>query len=357
MPAKSDDTVRIFDRGDFYSAHGADAQAVAATTYKTQSVIKLLGRGKDALASVTLNPNAAKAFLREALTSKQLKIEIWGGGTSKKNSWQLERQATPGNLQQVEDLLFTGADLDTSPIVVALRTRVKEGSKIVGAAFADASNRVLGVAEFAENDLFSNTESLLIQLGAKECLIPADESNADYDIAKLKGVVDRAGCVVSSVKRSDFNPKSIEQDLNRLLNEDGAGDNLPEFGLQIAMGSMQALMAYLSLLHDETNFGQFSIKTHDLSQYLRLDHSALRALAVFPEPGQTGTNKSASVYGLLNQCRTPQGQRLLAQWLKQPLVNAHEIRKRHALVEALAENSATRQTIQVSSSPSTLSIC
>lgn len=34
-----------------------------------------------------------------------------------------------------------------------------------------------------------------------------------------------------------------------------------------------------------------------------------------------------SVFGLLNRCKTSQGTRMLAQWLKQPLVNLHAIRK------------------------------
>jgi DNA mismatch repair protein MSH2/vacuolar protein sorting-associated protein IST1 len=29
LPQKSDDTVRIFDRGDYYSAHGDDAKFIA----------------------------------------------------------------------------------------------------------------------------------------------------------------------------------------------------------------------------------------------------------------------------------------------------------------------------------------
>jgi DNA mismatch repair protein MSH2 len=243
-------------------------------------------------------------------------------------------------------MLFADADLDSSPIVVALRMKMQNGIKTVGAAFADASNRLLGVAEYAENDLFANTESLLIQLGAKECLIPADESNADYDLVKLKTVIDRAGCVVTPTRRGEFTPSAIEQDLNRLLKEESAGDHLPEFDLKIALGSMNALLNYLSLLTDDSNFGQFNLTTHDLSHYLRLDHSALRALGVFPEPGQSNANKNASVYGMLNKCKTPQGQRLLAAWLKQPLINAHEIRKRHALVEMFMEDSGTRQLVQ-----------
>jgi DNA mismatch repair protein MSH2 len=31
LPQTSEDTVRIFDRGDYYSAHGEDAKFIAAT--------------------------------------------------------------------------------------------------------------------------------------------------------------------------------------------------------------------------------------------------------------------------------------------------------------------------------------
>lgn len=34
LPMKHDDTVRIFDRGDYYSAHGEDAKFIAATVSK-----------------------------------------------------------------------------------------------------------------------------------------------------------------------------------------------------------------------------------------------------------------------------------------------------------------------------------
>lgn len=77
------------------------------------------------------------------------------------------RQATPGNLQEVEDLLYSGADLETSPIVLAIKLRVQDGVKTVGAAFADATHRSLGVAEYAENDLFSNTEVRKVKRGVE----------------------------------------------------------------------------------------------------------------------------------------------------------------------------------------------
>lgn len=57
---------------------------------------------------------------------------------------------------------------------------------------------------------------------------------------------------------------------------------------------------------------------------MRLDASALTALNLMPSPRE-GSNKSMSLYGLLNKCKTAQGSRLLMQWLKQPLLSLEEI--------------------------------
>lgn len=78
LPAKSPDsgTVRLFYRNEYYSVHGPDALYVATHVFRTNSVIKYLG-GRAGLPSVTLSESLAKTFLRDALTSKQLKVEIW----------------------------------------------------------------------------------------------------------------------------------------------------------------------------------------------------------------------------------------------------------------------------------------
>lgn len=75
-------------------------------------------------------------------------------------------KASPGNLQAVEDLLFANSEMTSAPIVMAIKISSSSAppgaaqarTKAIGVAFADTSLRELGVADFADNDLFSNTE-------------------------------------------------------------------------------------------------------------------------------------------------------------------------------------------------------
>ena len=97
----------------------------------------------------------------------------------------------------------------------------------------------------------------------------------------------------------------------------------------LEVGSECAILLYLelSLLHiqllsDESNFGVYSLSTFDFSQYLCLDSAAVRALNLEPQPGDSHTSH---LLGILNHCRSPQGQRLLMHWLRQPLLDKNKI--------------------------------
>ncbi|KAF9508136.1 hypothetical protein BS47DRAFT_1398014 [Hydnum rufescens UP504] len=344
---KRDDTIRLFDRQDYYTVHGQDAIYVANQIFRTHSVIKHWGKKNNSLSTVNLSHTVAKTFLREALTAKQLRIEIWvpEGGKKNPSKFQISKKASPGNLQDVEELLFTHSDLLSSPLMMSIKIVKKEGALTIGLAFADASVRQIGVSEFVDNDLFSNTESLLIQLGVKECLIQADPKEKDVELGKLRVVLERCNVVMTERKSSEFVSSNIEQDLTRLLKGDLASTK-PELDLKIAMAATSALISYLSLTSDNSNFGQYTLLQHDLSQFMRLDASALRALNLIPNTLEIGQSKSMTLFGLLNRCKTSQGVRLLAQWLKQPLVNLHEITKRQDLVETMVDDSNSRSIIR-----------
>ncbi|KAJ7821436.1 hypothetical protein B0H14DRAFT_3733814 [Mycena olivaceomarginata] len=227
-------------------------------------------------------------------------VEIWvleGGQETKCTKFRLDKEASSGNLQAVEELLFgRGSDLLTPPVVMAIKivSSAAAKSKTLGVAFADPTVRELEVADFVDNDLFSNLESLIIQLSVKEAIIPTGTmsrtTDRDIDLNQLKAVLER-------------------------------------------------------------------LRTHDLNQYMKLDASALRALNLVEAQGNSGsTTRNTTLLGLLNKCKTAQGTRLLSTWLKQPLVNLHEIRecanrwvgvkKRQNLVETFVDDSNSRRTLQ-----------
>jgi DNA mismatch repair protein MSH2 len=110
------------------------------------------------------------------------------------------------------------------------------------------------------------------------------------------------------------------------------------------MAACAALISYLDLLGSDAHRGSYTLKSHDLSHFMKLDASAVRALTLMPDanaPGAAGAlpavggsnmlvgraskDSAASLFGLLNKCKTGQGTRLLAMWLKQPLINLHQI--------------------------------
>ena len=337
---KPQDTVRIFDRGDWLSAHGDDAILIARTQYKTTSVLKSLGRSPG-LPSVTMTITAYRSFLREAILRLGKRVEILQ--TTSRNQWKVIKQASPGNLQDVEDEL--GGNIESAPIILAVKVSAKATeARNVGVCFADASVRELGVSEFVDNDIYSNFESLLIQLGVKECLLPSDNTKKDAELQKLRAIADNCGCAVSERPQGDFGSRDIEQDLTRLLRDEKAAGTLPQTDLKLAMNSAAALIKYLGVMSDSSNFGEYQLYQHDLSQYMKLDSSALKALNLMPGPRDG--SKTMNLYGLLNHCKTPVGSRLLAQWLKQPLMSLEAIERRQQLVEVFVNDTELRQTLQ-----------
>jgi DNA mismatch repair protein MSH2 len=309
--------------------------------YKTTSVLRQLGKADTGLPSVTMTITVYRNFLREALFKLGKRVEVWEGAG--RMQFKLKKQASPGNLQDVEDEL--GGQVESAPIILAVKVSAKASeARNVGVCFADASVRELGVSEFLDNDLYSNLESLLIQLGVKECLVQADNKKGDPELNKIRAIAENCGIAVSERTLADFGTKDIEQDLTRLLRGELAAGILPQTDLKLAMGSAAALIKYLGVLSDPSNFGQYQLYQHDLSQYMKLDASALKALNLMPGPRDG--SKNMSLYGLLDHCRTPVGKRLLAQWLKQPLMSLGEIERRQQLVEAFMVDTELRQAMQ-----------
>lgn len=341
LSKNDDDTYQFFEHSSgnsvFYCLYGDDALNAAHDVFKTTTVLKTIG----GISSCTISKLNAMNYMKELLLKKQKKIEIWTNKKNQPNSWSISKVASPGNLQDFEEEIFGSTDFSVSPIVCAVKIESTSSQTIVGVAYADATFRKMGITEFVDNDIYSNLESFIIQINAKECLLPKDPMN--YELKKIKDVLNRCDTAITEVKKSSFRLIDIEQDLNNLTNVDNIAST-HEFENKNALAACSCLIKYLELLKDDSNMGAYTLKSHELSQYMRLDASAVKALNLMPSSEEQ--NKTMCLSGLLNHCKTTQGTRLLKTFLKQPLKNIKEIEKRYNIVEELIENTELRQSLQ-----------
>ncbi|GMY15377.1 DNA mismatch repair protein MSH2 isoform X1 [Fagus crenata] len=334
--------VRCFDRRDYYTAHGENATFIAKTYYHTTTALRQLGSGSDALSSVSVSKNMFETIARDLLLERtDHTLEIYEGSGS---NWRLVKSGTPGNLGSFEDVLFANNEMQDSPVVVALSPNFRENGCTIGLGYIDLTKRVLGLAEFLDDSHFTNTESALVALGCKECLLPI-ESGKSGEIRTLHDALTRCGVMLTERKKTEFKARDLVEDLGRLVkgSKEPVRDLVSTF--EFAPVALGALLSYAELLADESNYGNYTICKYNLNSYMRLDSTAMRALNVMES--KTDANKNFSLFGLMNRtCTAGMGKRLLHMWLKQPLLDVKEINSRLDLVQAFVEDTALRQDLR-----------
>lgn len=346
---KQPKSFRVFERktadGEYYTAHGDDALWVADEFFRTRDVVKYMGN-EPKLAGCTIRTQKVITIAKHILIDKQSSFErmLVYGREEGKTEWSIIKKATPGNVAEFDDWLFEGANssMRESSAIMALKiTTNSSNEQLVGVGFVDLSLRTLDVCEFIDNDRFSNLESVILQRGAKECVVGSDSASS-INTKKLFSLIERVGLPVTQRKPGDFKAQDIEQDLTRLVGS--LDQHASKLECKNATAAIACLIKYTELLRDESGFGAFKLSLFDLSMYMKLDKTAMEALNLFPQPGET--DKNMCLYGLLNKGRTTSGSRMLAQWIKQPLLDIKAIERRLDFVSLFVEDTSLRQALQ-----------
>lgn len=347
LPEKGPSTVRFFNRTDYYTLHDDDAKLAADFTSK---IIKYMGEAPK-LSYVCINKHQMETFIRELLLVRQYRVEVYMKVPGRSNDWQLEYKGSPGNLTQFEQILFENSSIETCNSVMGIKFGQ---NKVVAISNINTTDLMFEVCEFTDNECLTELEALLAQIGPRECVIPSGDSP---ELNNLKTILERNGILVAKVKRSDFSADDIIQDLNRLLffkvGEHPNAEIYPETNCKEAMGCLQAVICFLNLTGNSSNFNQYRLKKVNAQRYVRIDNAALYALNILPKPTFnsegapvfTQTAKSYSLSGILNRCVTSQGKRLLEQWIKQPQKDLNLINERLDVVGCFVNDSEVRTLI------------
>lgn len=175
-------TVRFFDRSDYYTAHGEDAELASKLAFKSTAVVKIMTGGsasKQELSYIVLSKNNFENVIRELLLVKSYRVEVFTKNSDTKE-WNVEFRGSPGNLLQFEDILFSNNDMVAGSAIFGLQIKYEGQQKTVGIACIEANERIMSVMEFVDDDFFAELEAIVVLLSPKECLIPSIDGDVSF---------------------------------------------------------------------------------------------------------------------------------------------------------------------------------
>ncbi|OQR68918.1 DNA mismatch repair protein Msh2-like, partial [Tropilaelaps mercedesae] len=329
-------TVRFFHRKSYYTVHDEDATLASAQLLKV-SVVKVQG-----IPSAWISQKNYEKFLRYLLLAKAYRVEVYDVNETS-GSWEISLNASPGNLVEVEDILFSSdsnEDVDSHRNGIAALHLSNRGQQVVvGLAFCNPVLQTLRVVQLIDDVTLSKLQVLLVQISPKEMLIPAKLES----LSRVTQLLKRNSIAFYELGHEHFSDKNLEQDLEKIYKfakkQTKNVSILPELRVEPARRPLAALLSHLQLPSSPAAFGQFSLNELRPDQMMRLDPAAVEALNLLPIGDVV---KQDTIYGLLCEARTPGGQRTLAEWIKQPLLDKAKIEERLDMVECLVQDDGMR---------------
>jgi DNA mismatch repair ATPase MutS len=176
----------------------------------------------------------------------------------------------------------------------------------------------LDVFEFLEeNDQFSNTDMLLVQLGSCQLFLSDEFENLfKGEGKKLNALLQNRENVKVNYVKNSFSKKVDEATFaTKLLRIIGSAthiSNIITTEYPLASICADVLISTLKLLNAvdmEKYLGKYELRIGSLQNYMRLDTAAADAVNLLPKPDHPSAY--GSLFGILNRCKTKMGARLL----------------------------------------------
>ncbi|RMG39904.1 MAG: DNA mismatch repair protein MutS [Candidatus Dadabacteria bacterium] len=324
------DCLILFQVGDFYEAFFEDARTVARTLNLT-----LTSRDKrdpDPIPMCGVPVSSVDGYIERlvdsgfsvALISQVSSTPGPGGMVERK----LERIVTPG-----VRLLGTDASQNKSGSVAAVFPANEHGFAI---AYSSVQDGIISVSECGYENLYSELD----RISPLEIILPSVGSSGKK--------LDRRSTWIRRIEQGDrtrvikFRSDSyLDYNENqRSLNSITGFNRLSA----AARRAVSLLCAYI----DETTVDSFvsfeSIREHRAETVLRLDDTTRKALEIVSNARDGGSD--GTLFSIMNYTCSAGGERLLREWLINPLVDKEKIVERQQAVELLLNHNVEREQLR-----------
>lgn len=315
MKKKYPGTVLFFQMGDFYETFGEDAETVSR-----ELEITLTSRGRDSngekmpLAGVPIH--AGEAYIAR-LVRKGYRVAVCDQIEDPKKAKGIVKRdvvriITPGTI------IDSGMLGTTGPSYLMSVFYDKKKSEY-GTAFLDISTGEFFISACSAENGFSDLNSEIAKYSPCECILPSPV------ISELSENLRQCGIIVTEYQESAF-----DLDFARRFLMDHFGvASLEGYGCLGMDSSISAAGACLSYACDTqmTELGHIKgFSTRVPSGNMVLDGITLRNLEVLENIRSKGSD--TSLYGILNETKTPMGNRILRNIITAPLIQKEEIDRR-----------------------------
>lgn len=323
IKSENKDSILLFRLGDFYEAFNDDAKEISKILN-----ITLTGRGKGEtrVPMAGIPHHALPSYLRRLIKAgKKIAIaeQMEEAQTGKIVERKVIKIVTAGTVTDLYSL-----DDATNNYLLAIHFDKK--SSLWDIAYADLTTGEFRTVVFegkSQSEFPKDVASFIFKTQPNEILIPRDLVALGNNFSKTS--------FVQVVDQVDW---SIEKS-TRILKDHFETDTLKGFGYQNNAPDLVSAGIILYYLKDsqKTNLEHIkSIKKLDNNIYMDLDPSTIRNLElIWPI---SSDNKAATLFGVLNKCDTPMGQRLLKRWILSPLKSIEKIERRFDAISELIKD-------------------
>ncbi len=309
------DCILFFRLGDFYEMFFDDAKEASA-------ILDIALTARNSVPMCGVPYHAAESYLSKLIAAgkrvaicDQVEDAKLAKGIVKR---QVTRIITPGT-----SIIASDIGVKKSNFIGCL-CRIGD---LYGFAFMDVSTGEFRVIEMpAKADLLDELQ----RMEPSECLIPESLAEKSDIPRSLKSVIPTA---FTSCEDWMFDYDSCYA----ALTDHFKTHSLEGFGCEHMTAGITAAGAVISYIRDvltQPLHQVTKITPYSTSDFMVLDPTSLRNLEIL-EPSRKGA-ENETLLGVMDDTLTPMGGRLLAQWLRQPLIDPLEIRKRQDGVEELA---------------------